>query len=37
MIRIMMVGVQVCNQSYEVERGSQFSLAQGFTTKHWAV
>ena len=28
---------QVCNQSYEVERGSQFSLAQGFTTKHWAV
>jgi len=27
---------KVCNQSYEVERGSQFSLAQGFTTKHWA-
>jgi len=26
---------KVCNQSYEVERGSQFSLAQGFTTKHW--
>jgi len=25
----------VCNQAYEVERGSQFSLAQGFTTKHW--
>ena len=22
-------------QAYEVERGSQFSLAQGFTTKHW--
>jgi len=26
---------KVCNQFYEVERGSQFSLAQGFTTKHW--
>ena len=26
---------KVCNQSYEVERGSQFSLSQGFTTKHW--
>jgi len=26
---------KVCNQAYEVERGSQFSLAQGFTTKHW--
>ena len=26
---------KVCNQPYEVERGSQFSLAQGFTTKHW--
>ena len=27
--------MQVCNQAYEVERGSQFSLSQGFTTKHW--
>lgn len=26
---------KVCNQAYEVERGSQFSLSQGFTTKHW--
>jgi len=26
---------KVCNQLYEVERGSQFSLSQGFTTKHW--
>lgn len=26
---------KVCNQAYEVERGSQFSLAQGFTTRHW--
>jgi len=28
---------KVCNQKYEVERGSQFSLAQGFTAKHWAA
>ena len=27
---------KVCNQTYEVERGSQFSLAQGFTPAHWA-
>jgi len=26
---------KVCQQAYEVERGSQFSIAQGFTTKHW--
>jgi len=26
---------KVCKQAYEVERGSQFSLTQGFTTKHW--
>jgi len=26
---------KVCKQAYEVERGSQFSLSQGFTTKHW--
>ncbi|XP_023338919.1 uncharacterized protein LOC111709482 isoform X2 [Eurytemora carolleeae] len=26
---------KVCKQAYEVERGSQFSLSQGFTTRHW--
>jgi len=25
----------VCHEAYQVERGSQFSLSQGLTTKHW--
>ena len=28
---------KVCNSEYLVERGSQFSLAQGFTLKHWLL
>ena len=27
--------MQVCNARYMVEKGSQFSLAQGFTAKQW--
>eukprot|EP00095_Tigriopus_kingsejongensis_P002985 maker-scaffold849_size89187-snap-gene-0.18 protein:Tk02985 transcript:maker-scaffold849_size89187-snap-gene-0.18-mRNA-1 annotation:"PREDICTED: uncharacterized protein LOC100118313 isoform X2" len=26
---------KVCNMNYNVEKGSQFSLSQGFTPRHW--